>query len=63
MAPEVLESLEPGERHQLYAMFGFGVSVKLDGILEVTWYGDVGGASRVEVCEMETVYSWVYTTR
>ncbi len=63
MAPEALESLEPSERHQLYAMLGLRVSVKLDDALEVTWYGDLGGGSRGEVCNMETVYSWVYTGR
>lgn len=63
MAPEALESLEPEERHQLYAMLGLRVSVKLDGTLEVTWYGDLGGGSGGEVCKMETVYSWVYTVR
>jgi site-specific DNA recombinase len=52
VAPEVLDSLTPEQRHHWYKMLKTTASVNADGTLEVSWVGAPGGEL---VCETATL--------
>ena len=52
MAPEVLDSLTPEERHQWYKLLHLQVSIRADGSVEVSW---AGAPQRTAVCETATL--------
>jgi hypothetical protein len=52
VAPEVLDSLTPEQRHQWYKMLRTTAAVNADGTLEVSW---VGAPDSELVCETATL--------
>jgi hypothetical protein len=52
MAPEVLDSLTPPERHQWYKLLRLRASIRMDGSVEVSW---AGAPQETAVCEMATL--------
>jgi hypothetical protein len=52
LAPEVLDSLTPEERHQWYKLLRLQAAIRADGSVEVSWAGAPQGAT---VCETATL--------
>ncbi len=52
VAPEVLDSLTPEQRHQWYKMLKTTAAVNADGTLEISW---VGASNGEVVCETATL--------
>lgn len=54
MAPEVLDSLTPEERHQWYKLLHLQASIRADGSVEVSWAGAPQGTAVCETASLPT---------